>query len=85
MKRLSALLSILAFLATPWVAGCATDGQMPTDAAEEATSQPAVGTFDAVPLLGDLTTGMLYGDIWERPQLSKRDRSLVTMAALQAW
>ena len=27
---------------------------------------------------------MLYGDIWERPGLSKRDRSLVTVAALIA-
>ena len=27
---------------------------------------------------------MLYGDIWERPQISKRDRSLVTVAALIA-
>ena len=27
---------------------------------------------------------MLYGDIWERPELSKRDRSLVTVAALIA-
>ena len=84
MKRLTALLSILAFLATPWVAGCAADGQTSTDATEEATPQPAVGTFDAVPLLGELTTGMLYSDIWERPQLSKRDRSLITVATLVA-
>ncbi len=27
---------------------------------------------------------MLYGDVWERPELSKRDRSLVTVAALIA-
>ena len=27
---------------------------------------------------------MLYGDVWERPQLSKRDRSLVTVSALIA-
>ena len=27
---------------------------------------------------------MLYGDVWERLQLSKRDRSLVTVAALIA-
>ena len=27
---------------------------------------------------------MLYGDVWERPGLSKRDRSLITMAALVA-
>ena len=24
---------------------------------------------------------MLFGDVWERPQLSKRDRSLVTVSA----
>ena len=86
MKRSTALLSILAFLATPWVAGCAADGQTPTNATEEATPtpRPAVGTFDAVPLLGELTTSVVYGEVWERPQLSKRDRSLVTIAALQA-
>ena len=27
---------------------------------------------------------MLYGDVWERPQLSKRDRSLATVSALVA-
>jgi 4-carboxymuconolactone decarboxylase len=27
---------------------------------------------------------VLYGDVWERPQLSKRDRSLVTVSALIA-
>lgn len=27
---------------------------------------------------------MLFGDVWERPGLSKRDRSLVTVAALVA-
>jgi 4-carboxymuconolactone decarboxylase len=36
------------------------------------------------PKLADLTDSVLYGDIWERPQLSKRDRSLVTVAALIA-
>jgi 4-carboxymuconolactone decarboxylase len=25
---------------------------------------------------------VLFGDVWERPQLSKRDRSLVTVASL---
>lgn len=37
-----------------------------------------------VPKLVELTGGMLYGDIWERPGLSKRDRSLITVAALVA-
>ncbi len=34
--------------------------------------------------LVDLTDDVLFGDVWERPQLSKRDRSLVTCAALVA-
>lgn len=36
------------------------------------------------PKLADLTDEVLFGDVWERPQLSKRDRSLVTCAALVA-
>ena len=42
----------------------------------------AIGDFD--PKLAEMTDDVLYGDIWERPQLSKRDRSLVTVAALIA-
>jgi len=37
-----------------------------------------------VPKLIELSEGVLYGDVWERPGLSKRDRSLVTVAALVA-
>ena len=36
------------------------------------------------PKLVDLTEAVLFGDVWERPQLSKRDRSLITCAALIA-
>ena len=36
------------------------------------------------PKLADLTANTLFGDVWERPQLSKRDRSLITVAALVA-
>lgn len=39
---------------------------------------------DIAPKLADLTDDVLFGDIWERPQLSKRDRSLITVAALVA-
>jgi 4-carboxymuconolactone decarboxylase len=39
---------------------------------------------DLAPKLVDLTEQVLFGDVWERPQLSKRDRSLVTVAALTA-
>jgi len=37
-----------------------------------------------VPKLIDLTEEVLFGDIWERQALSKRDRSLITCAALVA-
>jgi 4-carboxymuconolactone decarboxylase len=45
-------------------------------------SQAAIGDFS--PKLAELTDKVLYGDVWERPQLSKRDRSLATVAALIA-
>lgn len=34
--------------------------------------------------LAQLTDDVLFGDIWERKELSKRDRSIVTVAALVA-
>jgi 4-carboxymuconolactone decarboxylase len=37
-----------------------------------------------VPKLVDLTEKVVFGDVWERPELSKRDRSLITCAALVA-
>lgn len=39
---------------------------------------------DIAPGLDDLTQRVLFGEVWERPGLSKRDRSLVTVAALVA-
>ena len=45
-------------------------------------SQGPIGNF--APKLAELTDDVLYGDVWERPELSKRDRSLVTVAALIA-
>ena len=37
---------------------------------------------DFAPKLVELTDGILFDEIWERPELSKRDRSLITVAAL---
>lgn len=34
------------------------------------------------PKLAELNTEVLFGDLWERPELSKRDRSLITVASL---
>ena len=39
---------------------------------------------DIAPKLADLTEDVLFGDVWERPALSKRDRSLATVSALVA-
>jgi 4-carboxymuconolactone decarboxylase len=45
-------------------------------------AQKTIG--DIAPKLAQLTDDVLFGDVWERPQLSKRDRSLITCAALVA-
>lgn len=34
------------------------------------------------PKLAELNAEVLFGDVWERPELSKRDRSLITVASL---
>jgi 4-carboxymuconolactone decarboxylase len=39
---------------------------------------------DVAPTLAELTEDVLFGNIWERPGLSKRDRSLITVATLVA-
>lgn len=47
---------------------------------EPSRAQQLIGDF--APKLVSLTDEVLFGDIWEREQLSKRDRSLVTVASL---
>ena len=39
---------------------------------------------DIAPKLAELFDEVLFGDVWERPQLGRRDRSLATCAALIA-
>lgn len=39
---------------------------------------------DVAPALADYTDRVLFGDVWERPGLSPRDRSLITVATLVA-
>src|SRR5436305_15338059 len=45
-------------------------------------SPPKNPLADFAPKLVEITEKVLFGDGWERPQLSKRDRSLITCAAL---
>lgn len=49
---------------------------------EPTVAQKLVGDF--APKLAQLTDDVLFGDVWVRPELSPRDRSLVTVAALIA-
>lgn len=39
---------------------------------------------DFAPKLAELTDDVLFEDVWNRPELAARDRSLVTVAALIA-
>ncbi|MET9471577.1 carboxymuconolactone decarboxylase family protein [Streptomyces sp. NPDC002922] len=39
---------------------------------------------EIAPKLVEVTDRVLFGDVWERPELSPRDRSLVTVSVLTA-
>src|SRR5476651_535006 len=49
---------------------------------ESTAARKAFG--DLAPALADHTDKVLFGDVWERPGLSPRDRSLITVASLVA-
>lgn len=46
------------------------------------TAQKILGDF--APKFAQLSDDVLFGDVWERPELNKRDRSLITCTALVA-
>ena len=52
----------------------------PQSPATQTRAQQLIGDF--APKLVELTDGVLFGDIWEREELSGRDRSLITVASL---
>ena len=54
----------------------------PAPATTPSRAQQLMG--DVNPKLAELTDQVLFGDVWERPGLSKRDRSLITVATLVA-
>lgn len=47
---------------------------------EQTRAQQAIGDF--APKLVSLTDDVLFGDVWERQELSKRERSLITVSSL---
>jgi 4-carboxymuconolactone decarboxylase len=83
LSRLSCLVLLLGASAVPAYAQDQTPGASDAKAAQQQSrAQQLMG--DIAPKLADLTDEVLYGDVWERAELSKRDRSLVTVAALIA-
>ncbi len=53
-----------------------------TDVAPRASQADGLGAV--APALARYTDGVLFGELWKRPDLSPRDRSLVTVATLVA-
>lgn len=49
---------------------------------QTSTAQRLMG--DVAPKLAQLTDDVLFGDVWARPELSRRDRSLATVSTLIA-
>lgn len=54
---------------------------MPDQSEKPATRSPF---GDIAPALAEYTDNVLFGDVWRRPGLSPRDRSLITVATLIA-
>ncbi|MDF0544278.1 carboxymuconolactone decarboxylase family protein [Sphingobium sp. H39-3-25] len=87
MKNLSKslVLSIGLFMSGTHMANAQSNSSTPpqaTPAQPKSRAQELMG--DVAPKLAELTDDVLFGDVWERPGLAKRDRSLITVAALIA-
>lgn len=85
MKKITTSLFVAASLLLSGGISTMAHAQSETPAAE--TKQPSRAQQlygDIAPKMAELTDDVLYADIWERPGLSKRDRSLATVTALIA-
>ena len=82
-SKMSLLVLLLGATAAPAYAQDQTPAASDTTATrQQSRAQQLMGGI--APKLADLTDDVLYGDVWERSQLSKRDRSLITVSALIA-
>jgi 4-carboxymuconolactone decarboxylase len=77
IKNISLLVLLLGTMVAP---AYAQQQETPSMVTQQSRAQQLMG--DIAPKLAELTDNVLFGDIWERPGLSKRDRSLVTVSAL---
>jgi len=80
------LRALVVSLGMAGISGCSREADTSSVGSGPALGEqrPTGGGYATVPYLGELRDTLLYGDIWERPQLSKRDRSMITIAVLQA-
>ena len=84
-RRFATIVMLTAGLSTSALAQgapAASAPSAPTAGQQQTRAQQLMG--DIAPKLADLTDSVLFGDVWARPQLSRRDRSLVTVSALIA-
>jgi 4-carboxymuconolactone decarboxylase len=79
IRNMSPLVLLLGTMVAP---AYAQQQEPPSRETQQSRAQQLMG--DIAPKLAELTDDVLFGDIWERPGLSKRDRSLVTVSALIA-
>jgi 4-carboxymuconolactone decarboxylase len=79
-------IALAGLMFTPAQAQVPTPAPSPAPSASGAAPQTPARRMmgEMAPKLADLTDNVLFGDVWARPQLSRRDRSLVTVSALIA-
>jgi 4-carboxymuconolactone decarboxylase len=62
--------------------GCPTQEDSVDPRQTEESARTASPFGDIAPALAKITDEVLFGEVWDRPGLSARDRSLVTVASL---
>ena len=67
-----------------WVRAIVKPIAPPAERQNEPAAAAAKALGDFAPKLVQLTDDVLFADVWERKELSKRDRSLITVASLVA-
>ena len=80
--KLNKMILIVVSLLVLSVMATAAFAQDKAPAKQQTRAQQLFG--DIAPKMAELTDEVLYADVWERPELSKRDRSLATVSALVA-
>lgn len=79
MKLLAAAIASLSL-----IAALSAQGQQSKSEPGSRTMLPLDDIRAVAPALEKYTQGRLFGEVWKRPDLSPRDRSMVTLAALIA-